>query len=233
MRFFWIALAIIGFGLLFFIQREDVPATSGLAFDNLAQISYFSLIGLMVAAGILGSGLRLGEILRHGLIWCALIFALLAGYHHRYYLQDFGHQITMGLFPASPLSHYDENGLNVILYRALNGHFETQGIVNHQAHVHFILDTGASSVVLTYEDARHIGLDVEALVFSITTSTANGEARAAPIRLQSLKIGEIERRNIRALVAQPRALSASLLGMNFLNSLSGYNVRADQLTLID
>jgi len=71
------------------------------------------------------------------------------------------------------------------------------------------------------------------LRFSITTHTANGEAQAAPVLLQSLKIGEIERNNIRALVARPQALSDSLLGMNFLNSLSGYNVRADQLTLID
>jgi len=139
----------------------------------------------------------------------------------------------MGLSPASPLSRTAENGLSVTLRRAVNGHFETQALINHQAHIYFTLDTGASSVVLSHEDARRIGLDMDALVYSIPISTANGTASAASILLQSLKIGEIERRNIRALVAQPQALFGSLLGMNFLNSLSGYSVRADQLTLID
>jgi len=201
--------------------------------DNLVQFSYFALIGLVVVSVVIGSGLRWGKILRYGLIWCGVILTLLAAYQYRYQLQDVGHQLTMGLFPASPLSRYDENGINVTLYRGGNGHFETQGLVNHQTLLYFMLDTGASSVVLSYEDAAALDLDMQELVFSITTSTANGTARAAPIRLQSLKIGEIERNNIRALVAQPRSLSNSLLGMNFLNSLSGYNVRADQLTLID
>jgi len=232
MRLFWMALALIGF-ILLLLMASSVLSTDAVSGDQWARFSYLALIGLLVISAILGSAMRLGEIVRHGLVWCALIFTLLLSYNHRYQLQDVGHQMTMGLFPASPLSRTEENSITVSLRRAANGHFETQGLINHQAPIYFMLDTGASSVVLSYEDARRAGIDVGGLVFSITTATANGEARAAPIRLQSLKIGEIERNNIRALVAQPQALSDSLLGMNFLNSLSGYNVRADRLTLID
>jgi len=201
--------------------------------DTWVQFFYFALIGLVVVSLVLGSGLRWYKILLYGLIWCGVIVTLVAAYQYHYQLQDVDHQPTMESFPASPLSRYNENGLNVTLYRGVNGHFETQGLVNHQTLLSFMIDTGASSVVLSYEDATALGLDMQELIFAIPASTSNGTARFASIRLQSLKIGEIERNNIRALIAQPRALSDSLLGMNFLNSLSGYNVRADQMTLID
>jgi len=232
MRLFWIILALIGFTLLL-LMPSGVYSGTAASGDQLAQFSFLVLIGLLAASVVLGSGLNLGEFLRHSLIWCVVIFALIFGYNNRYVLQDVGHQLTMGFFPASPLSRTEENSVSVTLRRAPNGHFETQAFINNQAHIYFTLDTGASSVVLSHEDARRAGLDMDRLVYSITTSTANGEARAAPIRLQSLKVGAIERRNIRALVAQPQALFSSLLGMNFLNSLSGYTVRGDQLTLID
>jgi len=227
MRLFWIVIGIVGFALFFiFLRQEAAP-------NSLARFSYLGLVGLAAASWLLGSGLRLGQFLHYSLIWSTLILVLLLGYNHRYQLQDLGHQLTMGLVPAGPLSRTAENSTSVTLRRAPNGHFETHVLVNNQATILFMLDTGASSVVLSYEDARRAGLEVEDLRFSITTNTANGEAQAAPVRLQSLKIGDIERNNLRALVARPQALSDSLLGMNFLNSLSGYNVRADQLTLID
>jgi len=227
MRLFWIALAVASL-VLFFILLHGGATTY-----TLARFSYLGLLGLAVAFWLLGSGLRLGEVVRHSLTWLVLIFALLIGYNQRYQLQDLGHQLTMGLVPASPLTRTAENSASVTLRRAPNGHFETQVLVNDHASILFMLDTGATSIVLSYEDARRAGIEVEDLNFSITTYTANGTAQAARIRLQSLKIGEIERHNLRALVARPQALSDSLLGMNFLNSLSGYNVRADQLTLID
>jgi len=233
MRMLWIILAFITFVLLFMMLSGAMPLSNFNNDDDLAQLSCLVLIGLLVISALLGSGLRLGEWLRYGLMWSVLIFVLVFGYHNRFQLQDFGSQLTMGVMPLSPLSRTAENSPSVTLTRALNGHFETQALVNHQTHIYFMLDTGASSVVLSHEDARQLGIDVDALVYSIPTSTANGEARAAQIVLASLKIGAIERQNVRALVAQPQALSDSLLGMNFLNSLSGYTVRADQLTLID
>jgi len=150
----------------------------------------------------------------------------------RYYLQDITHQLTAGLVPSSPLARYDAGNLSVTLRRGRSGHFEARALVNGSP-LSFMLDTGASRVVLAHEDAVGIGLDVDNLNYSVTTSTANGLAQAAPVRLQSVDIGGIERHNVSALVMRPRAMSGSLLGMSFLNSLSGYTVRADQLTLVD
>ena len=63
--------------------------------------------------------------------------------------------------------------------------------------------------------------------------TANGMATAANVTLDSIKIGAIERRNIRAMVAKDGRMAGSLLGMNFLNTLSGFSVRGDRLVLSD
>lgn len=61
--------------------------------------------------------------------------------------------------------------------------------------------------------------------------TANGSATAAIVMLDEIRIGAIVRRNIRAMVAQEGRMDGSLLGMNFLNTLSGFSVRGDRLIL--
>jgi len=230
MRLFWLIMAILAALLIFLWWRDMLPAS--VSSDDFAQASRLGIIALLIAASVLASGIKMVDLLRHCLVWFSLIMVLIIGYHHRYYLQDITHQLTAGLVPSSPIARYDAGNLTVTLRRGPSGHFETRALVNGRP-LFFMLDTGASRVVLAHEDAVSIGLDVNNLTYSVTTSTANGLAQAAPVRLQSVDIGGIERRNVSALVMRPRAMSGSLLGMSFLNSLSGYTVRADQLTLVD
>ena len=93
-----------------------------------------------------------------------------------------------------------------------------------------MFDTGASTVVLTAEDARRIGLDAAGLDFSAEVSTANGSAMAAPTRLARVAVGPIVVRNVRALVTRPGAMRESLLGMSFLEQLQSYGVERGRLT---
>jgi len=230
MRLFWLMMAIIAVLLVVAWWRDMLPApVNG---DDFAQASRLGIVALLVAASILASGIKMAELLRHCLIWLSLIMMLVIGYHHRYHLQDLTHQITAGLVPSSPFARYEAGHLSVTLHRGRSGHFEARALVNGKP-LSFMLDTGASRVALSYEDAVRIGLDVDSLTYSLTTSTANGLAQAAPVRLQSVDVGGIKRRDVSALVMRPHAMSGSLLGMSFLNSLSGYTVRADQLTLVD
>ena len=94
-----------------------------------------------------------------------------------------------------------------------------------------VLDTGASSVVLTREDAKAAGLPLEVLNYTVNIDTANGRARAAPVTLDRLAVGGLVERSVRALVAQPGQLKTSLLGMSFLNRLQSWEVRGDRLVL--
>ena len=120
----------------------------------------------------------------------------------------------------------------VAVGKAASGHFEADGVVNG-AGVSFLVDTGASSVVLTMDAAKAAGIAPDGLAFTFPVSTANGMAFAAKVTLDEVRIGDIARKNISAMVAEPGKLDQSLLGMSFLSSLSAYAVQQDQMILQD
>ena len=99
------------------------------------------------------------------------------------------------------------------------------------ARVALVLDTGASSVVLTQEAAKAAGLPLELLNYSVNIDTANGRARAAPVTLDRLAVGGIIERAVPALIAQPGQLRTNLLGMSYLNRLESWEVRGERLIM--
>jgi len=96
--------------------------------------------------------------------------------------------------------------------------------------VRFLVDTGASDVVLSPADAERLGFDPARLRFSKFYRTANGTVRGAPVRLSEMKIGPIRVTDVRASVNEAD-MNRSLLGMSFLNRLSGYAVEGGRLIL--
>jgi aspartyl protease family protein len=94
-----------------------------------------------------------------------------------------------------------------------------------------VLDTGASSVVLTQEAAKAAGLPIEVLNYSVNVDTANGRTRAAAVTLDRLAVGGLTERAVPALVAQQGQLKTNLLGMSFLNRLTSWEVRGDSLRM--
>ena len=96
-----------------------------------------------------------------------------------------------------------------------------------------LVDTGATTTVLTREDAQAAGIAVDTLNYSVPVSTANGNTRAAAALASDITIGDISRRNVPVLVASDGTLDQSLLGMNFISSLSGFDIRGDRMILRD
>jgi len=94
-----------------------------------------------------------------------------------------------------------------------------------------VLDTGASSVILTEAAARKAGLPTELLDYNVNVQTANGATRAAPIVLDRLAIGGLSEQAVPALVVAPGSLKTSLLGMSFLDRLHSWEVRGDRVEL--
>lgn len=117
-----------------------------------------------------------------------------------------------------------------LVYRAdAHGHFLIDASVNG-APIRFLLDTGASMVALSPEDARAAGIAPGDLRFSEAMNTANGVARAATVRLRSLRLGQFEVTEVPAVVME-QSMPVSLLGMSFLNRLGGYSIRDGVLTI--
>ena len=201
--------------------------------SDIPRIVALAAWGALVMFGIAGSGIGLGRAVRDLAAWAVIVLALTALYVFRYDVQDFGSQLTAGLIPGSPISRMDDNGrIRVTLVRDPSGHFEADTLVNGSP-VRFVVDTGASTIVLSTRDAARAGFDPAELRFDVPTRTANGIGRAARVRLDEVRIGALVRRDIPALVSSPRTLSISLLGQNFLESLHSYEKRGDRLTLRD
>lgn len=109
------------------------------------------------------------------------------------------------------------------------GHFIVVAAVNG-VDVQFLVDTGASTVTLTEEDARRIGLSPYALDYSATYRTANGDIEVAPVTLRRMRLQDLEVSDVEATVTRA-PLNISLMGMSFLSRLAGYEVRNDGLVL--
>lgn len=110
-----------------------------------------------------------------------------------------------------------------------NGQFFAQGRVNSGS-VRFLIDTGASTVALTVEDARKSGINVNRLVYDRQVDTANGRTMAAEVIIKDLRIGGVRVTNVRALVLS-EGLHISLLGMTFLGELQKVEVTPTQIIL--
>jgi len=98
------------------------------------------------------------------------------------------------------------------------------------AHVRFLVDTGASVVALTANDAQRAGVDMDALMFNAPVRTASGQSFAAHVRLASVSVGGVELHDVDAIV-MPEGLSHSLLGMSFLGRLSRVEATPGSLIL--
>jgi aspartyl protease family protein len=112
----------------------------------------------------------------------------------------------------------------------LRGHFLVHPTVDGRR-VRMLVDTGASLIALTHEDARAAGIQVFPGDFKHRVSTANGIVAAAPVRLNEVRIGDISVRNVEAVVMPPGKLGTSLLGMSFLKRLQGFEIAQGRLIL--
>jgi aspartyl protease family protein len=108
-------------------------------------------------------------------------------------------------------------GDSVTLFADARGHFTTVGVVNGVS-LRFLVDTGATSVVLSSADARRAGVNYLSGARSLT-QTANGVVPVYAVKLDTLRIGDITVNNVDASVIEGDRLPIGLLGMSFLNRM--------------
>jgi aspartyl protease family protein len=226
-RLLWILLAGLLIALLILIARHGEGTIGPLSSGQFGSLAYkIALLVFVGATVLIIFRERFAQALTAALLWVVLALILVIGYSYRFELRNVADRVIAELIPGHPISH----GRTVEVARAFNGDFEVTAEING-ARVGMVLDTGASSVVLTRDDAKAAGLPLEVLVYSANIDTANGRTRAAPVTLDRIAIGGLVERSVAALVAQPGQLKTSLLGMSFLNRLQSWEVRGDRLLL--
>ncbi|TBY04870.1 TIGR02281 family clan AA aspartic protease [Rhizobium laguerreae] len=226
-------LVVIGIGLAVLILNSDNSRILGLQSDDFGRVVYLLPIALMLSAGIWASRRSIGETMRQMMIWLVIILALVTVYLYRQEALGVGNKLLAGLVPGrAVVVTTSEGGQEIILHKLLNGHFKADVAVNGQT-VEMLVDTGASMVALSREDAERIGIDLSRLTYSMTIMTANGRGRAAPVTLDQVAIGPIVRNNVAASVAEDGRLDQSLLGMSFLETLGSLQMQTDELRMRD
>lgn len=226
----WLALGLLIAGGLVLILYHDAGTIAG--HDPSMVAGLVSGLALLIYLGgaVFRRG-RLGMALRDGVIWALLALVLVAGYSYRGEFLPVANRVASELLPGIPFdAGVTEAGQQVRIRRQQDGQFVAQTRVN-EATIHMIVDTGASQVVLTQEDARKAGIEPDGLTYSVPIRTANGVSFAAPVRLASVRLGSLALGNVDALVARPDSLHKSLLGMSFLSRLRSYEFSGDFLTL--
>lgn len=228
-----IILGIIGIGAIALMLNHDKGSVLGIDNDQFASLIFYGAWAVLLSVAVLPRRGEIKKVAGNLLIWLAIILVLMTTHVYRYELQDIGSRLSGGLIPGSPVSTQTADGKNqIMVVRSNNGHYEVNGAVNGN-NIRFLVDTGASSVVLSARDAKKAGIDVDALRFSFPVSTANGITHSAKVIAEELSIGTITRYNLSIMVAQPGDLKESLLGMNFIDTLWGFEIRGDRLILTD
>ena len=231
---FYILLGILAAGLALLVLNHDGGRTFGLDNDDFGHLVKLSAIAALIGSGVLVAGRQqLSEMGRQAAIWLVIILTLSAGYLYRDDLQEIASRMTAGLVPGRATVTTAADGSRILtVQKSLGGHFQTNVAIDGTS-LSMLVDTGASAVVLSQEDAAKVGIDLSGLTYSITVSTANGRARAAPVRLREVTIGPIVRHGVRAMVAEEGRLDQSLLGMTFLETLGSIEITRDELRLKD
>lgn len=131
---------------------------------------------------------------------------------------------------ATPTAiHAPVRGDPAQVLKAADGHYWADAMIDGKT-VRVMVDTGASVVALTPEDARRLGLQLKPADFSSTIITASGAARAASVELEAVAVAGARVERVAALVVE-RGLPHSLLGMSYLGRLSSFSATPAEITL--
>jgi len=230
----WIILSLLGLAAVAALALGDSGTLGGLDGGTIAAfVSSLALLIFIAGPWLFGPRAQLSKGLRDLVIWIGIILVLVLGYSFRDDFKQIYQRIAGELLPPGhSLSVSDGIGGKqaVRIRRRAGGHFRARALVNGQS-VSMLVDTGATSIVLSHGDARAIGIDVGKLRYTIPSQTANGISYSAATTISSISVGSINMYNLDVKVAKPGALNESLLGMNFLTRLSSYEVAGDFLTL--
>ena len=171
----------------------------------------FRCLGLAIVVGGVFAGLQEGGVLERT-------------------LRENGHPIQTPLYRTpQPQLARPSGDREEIINGGASGHFITDVVVNGTP-IRFLVDTGATHIVLKADDADRLGLQRGRLRFNTAFKSANGTTYAAPVTLRDVRLGQLQLHDLDAYVNQGE-LDISLLGMSFLRQLRGYEVARNRLIL--
>ncbi|SHJ21463.1 retropepsin-like aspartic protease family protein [Wenxinia saemankumensis] len=187
--------------------------------DQIANLAYLGLLGAVIAGYFFASHRQnLGRSLRQLMLWALIFVGVIAAY-------GLWTDIRQDVAPTQ--AYLDDGRIEVPL--GPDGHYHLTAEVNGTP-VKFIVDTGASDIVLSAADAERAGVDLAGLTYWGQAQTANGVVRTAPVQLDSVRLGPVSDTGVRAVVNEG-AFDYSLLGMSYLARFARIEIADNRLVL--
>ena len=188
--------------------------------DTLGRLIYLLLLGLIVGGWFFAQNRKnLNRTLQQAILWLFLFVGMIILYGLKDDLR----------LQMSPRASVQMQGEQVRFVRERDRHFYATLLING-VEVMFVVDTGATDMVLTPVDARRVGINLDTLIYTGRASTANGEVRTARVKLKDVRLGEFSDENISAWVNDGE-MDMSLLGMAYLSRYSKLEISGDTMLL--
>ncbi len=200
--------------------------------ENLTSSDQQSLFYSVLLLVVLLSGIifrrqiALSQALKYLAAWTIIAFIGVGLYAYRYEFSGFKNRMLMALNPSA--ARVEDNG-QIVVNLSRDDHFYIDVKINGKS-VHFMIDTGASDMVLNAHEAEKVGINLQKLKFDKRYETANGTAYGASVQLQKVEVGGVEFNDISASVNSAE-MGVSLLGMSFLRQFKKYEFYQDRLVL--
>ena len=190
------------------------------------QIIFFLILLWLIVKSFISKNYHKGNFFGV-MLWCIIFIILIVMYAFRFELESVKNKVLAVLIPS--YAWVNETG-QLIISRHQNGHFYLNAYAKNGQKIRFLIDTGASDVALTKEDAKKLGFNLSSLKYTKQYVTANGLAAAAPIRIPQLTIDKKIFYNIEGHVTSGD-LDISLLGMSLIGKFKDFKITQDMLIL--
>ncbi len=188
--------------------------------DDIGRLVYLVVLGAAVVFWFVSQNRQsLNKTMQQAMAWVFIFVGAIA-------VVGLWEDIRSTVGPAPQMT---VTGETIEVPRSYDGHYYLPVLVNGEP-ITFLVDTGASQIVLSEQDAERIGIDPDQLNYFGRAATANGEVRTAPVRLDSLELGPIIDRGVAAWVNEGD-LRQSLLGMDYLHRFSNIQFTDGRLIL--
>jgi len=188
--------------------------------NDFARLIYLSVLVVAILGSVLISRRgAYGKMFRQAGVWLLIFMGLVAIVASWQDIRQSGQTMSF---------QQSEDGA-IIIPKEIDGHFHLTVTINDRP-IEFLVDTGASDIVLTRKDAARVGFDPNRLDYWGMANTANGTVRLATIRLETVRLGEFIDKNIRASVNKA-PMEKSLLGMRYLSKFRAIEISNDQMIL--
>jgi aspartyl protease family protein len=218
--------ALLLLGLSLWGLSELFPGRNPSWLDTAALVRMVAILAVISSSLLFIRQVNLKQTGRNLLIWAGIMGVLALGFTYQGPLGDILVRLRSGLIPGYPV---EAGAHQMVISESEGGNYFVYGFVN-DARVRFLIDTGASDIVLSPADAKRAGIDFSLLTFDHTYETANGLGKGARANVLELTVGGAHFTHVAVSVNQAET-NSSLLGMTFLRRFKSFSFAQGKLTL--